>query len=104
MTDPVLLAELEKAMLDAYVKKGKEIPTGDQYKPFIESLHKAIDEYTTLGINIYKNSRDKVYPIWIFGEFRFNGSEFVRFTENFEWIPRCLIYNEEEKVWMLEEF
>jgi len=45
---------------------------------------------------------DNQYSVWIYGEFRFDGAQLVRFTENMEWCPRWLIYNEEDKIWELD--
>ncbi|MBQ7954925.1 MAG: hypothetical protein IJ282_04190 [Lachnospiraceae bacterium] len=101
LTDPVLLAELETAMLNAYIDAGKSMPEDEKYDALIERIQNTIKEFTTLGIQVTWISFKETYSVWTYGEFRFNDKEFVRFTENFEWIPRWLEYNTEDKMWQL---
>ena len=103
LTDPTLLAELEKAMLDAYVEKGNVLPEGEEYTALVKKAQDTIKDFSSLGIQISTIPWQDSCSIWIYGEFRFNGDNFVRFTENMEWAPRWLEYNNEDKVWFVPE-
>ena len=100
LTDKALLYELEKGILNGYVEAGKTLPEGDEYEALLKQVRERIKEFTTLGLRI--SYWDNQYSVWIYGEFRFDGAQLVRFTENMEWCPRWLIYNEEDKIWELD--
>lgn len=102
LTDPVMMNELMDDMLQSYVNKGNTLPEGNEYEALVQDSKDFVLEYTTLGIMVSWYSNTQTYEIWVYGEFRYNGNGFVRFTENFEWIARWLVYNEEEKIWQLD--
>lgn len=92
-----------KDMLESYVNKGNTLPEGEEYDSLVQEAKNFVLEYTTLEIQVSWYSFKQTYEIWTYGEFRYNGKGFVRFTENFEWIPRWLEYNEAEKIWQLDD-
>lgn len=102
LTDPVMMNKLVDDMLQSYVNKGNTLPEGEEYDSLVQEAKNFVLEYTTLGVKVSWYSHTQTYEIWVYGEFRYNGNGFVRFTENFEWIARWLVYDEEEKIWQLD--
>ena len=103
LSDPVLEKEVVDGIIEGQVKAGKELPEGDEYQQYVDNIKTKIRDYLSIGMQISWKSNN-TYSIWLYGEFRFDGSNVIRFTENAEWCPRWLEYHPEDRIWLQEEW
>ncbi len=103
LADQELRSELETIMWKLYVDSGKEIPEGDDFNELDQYIKSRIDEYTTLGIKVHRSPWEEVYSIEVYGRFCFDENGYIMLTENMEYFPHMLEYDEEKKVWFNPE-
>ena len=108
LTEPYFIEEIAYSVVEGLIESGqKKPPTEDEmddFNNYVESIRNRTKEYLTVGMQISYIPTKNTYSVWLYGELRFDGTEFIRFTENGDWCPRLLEYNAEDRIWQLEQY